>query len=397
MSSQSFYTDELREKVINYALRKAETQEYISLGHLLNFTGRVLKAQYKKSMTKKRAYNLKRWIQRTLHNTGFFYTIKMNGLIWFTTTPAGRQQYIDLIRGRLAPKQNSNSLENTGFPSYRNEAGRIIMDHIYLNEDQYDELADYFNAYLDAIDAKTIILRHKVEREKFMLVGYTTRFNSERRRKKLLARYDHAWSYATQHYKNGVFLTLTTDPSQFSSIYEATMAISWAWNSFMSWLQKRLGQRPPYIKVLEFTKRGLPHLHVVFFDVGYLADHEEITEEWNRLGQGIINYEYSIINKNGRWTWKKRKPKDGGRSVKQYLKKYLLKTISMKDSALGTLALYWITNRRFYTTARILQKKIKYLLRTGEWEFFGTAWDYELEDIIPFWAWHDIKDFREGG
>ncbi len=394
--SSELYTPELTEKLIRYALRKAETQEYISLGHLLNFATRVIRRLYGKTITRQRAYNLKRWIQRTLKNTGFFYTLKFDGLIWFTTTPAGRRAYIDLIRGRLAPKQNSNSLENTGFQSYRNMAERIIMDRIYLKEDHYDQLSEYFENYLYAIDSKSIVLRHKEDKERFMLVGYTTRFNSERRRRKLLARYDYAWSYATQHYKDGVFLTLTTDPSQFSSIYEATMAISWAWNSFMSWLQKKLGKRPKYIKVLEFTKKGLPHLHVVFFDVSYLAEHEEITEEWNRLGQGIINYEYAIINKNGRWVWRKRRPRDAGRSVKQYLKKYLLKTVSMKDSALGTLALYWVTNRRFYSTSRELGKRVKYVLRTGEWEFFGTAWDYELEELMPYWAWKDVIDFRGG-
>ena len=394
MSSNPLYSEELRDRIIKYALRKAETYEYVSLGHLLHFTMVILKRFYKKTLTKKRAYNLKRWIQRTLKNTGFFYTVKFDGLIWFTTTPAGRRAYIDLIRGRLAPKQNSNSLENTGFQKYKNKAEKIILDNIFLGEDEYDTLEDLFSQYLDAIDSATIILKHK-EDDRFLLVGYNTRFNSQRRRKKLLARYDHAWQYASRHYKNGVFLTLTTDPSRFSSIYESTMAISWAWNSFMSWLQKRIGRRPPYIKVLEFTKKGLPHLHVVFFDVGYLADHEEITEEWNRLGQGIINYEYAIINKNGNWRWKKRKTRDGGRSVKQYLKKYLLKTMS--KASLGTLALYWVTNRRFYTTSRILQKKIKYFLRTGEWEFFKVAGDLEIRDILPFWAWNSLIDLREDG
>ncbi len=393
MNSQIFYSEDLRNKVIRFALRKAETQEYISLGHLLN----IARGMAGVKLSKKKANNLKRWIERTLRNTGYFYTLKMSGLIYFTTTPAGRQAYVDLIRGRLAPKQNSNHEENTGFQSIRNKAEKIILDNIELEEEHYDTLSDFFHFYLESINSKTIVLRHKNDIEKFMLVGYTTRFNSERRRRKLLARYDHAWDHATHHYQNGVFLTLTTDPSQFSSIYEATMAISWAWNSFMSWLQKRLGRRPPYIKVLEFTQKGFPHLHVVFFDVGYLADHEEITEEWNRLGQGIINYEYSIVNRKGRWTWKKRKPQGGGRSVKQYLKKYLLKTMTMKYSALGTLALYWVTNRRFYTTSRILQKKIIYAMRTGEWEFFGTYYDSELKDVMPWWAWKDIVDIREGG
>ena len=392
MNSQVFYTEELRKKIITFALCKAETQEYISLGALLDFAKRVIDVK----LSHERARNLKRWIERTLLKSTYFAGLKFNGLIWFTTTAEGRRAYLDLIRGRLAPKQNSNHEENSGFLYYRNKAERIIMDEKFLDEDLYDDLQQYFEDYLDIVEEKVIILRHKTEREKFAIIGYKTRFTDENRRKKLLARYDHAWSYATHHYRNGVFLTLTTDPSQFSSIYEATMAISWAWNSFMSWLQKRLGRRPPYIKVLEFTQKGLPHLHIVFFDVGYLADHEEITEEWNRLGQGIINYEYSIVNRKGRWIWKKRKPQGGGRSVKQYLKKYLLKTMSMKDTALGTLALYWATNKRFYTTARILQKRIKYFMKTGEWEFFGSYYYNELNDYLPWWAKIEFSEFAGG-
>ncbi len=391
MSSSLFYTEEFTTKLINYSLRKAETQQYVSLGALLDFARRVLGVR----LTSNIARNIKRKVERELLNSGYFYKLKMDGLIWFTTTAAGRRAYLDLIRGRLAPKQNSNHEENSGFQSYRAMAEELIMNEIRLHEDHYDFLEELFTQYLDLVDAKVILLRHRKDPEKFALMGYRTRFNDDKRRRKLLARYDHAWSYATKHYQNGVFLTLTTDPSQFSSIYEATMAISWAWNSFMSWLQKKLGRRPPYIKVLEFTKKGLPHLHVVFFDVGYLADHEEITEEWNRLGQGIINYEYAIINRKGSWSWKKRKPRDGGRSVKQYLKKYLLKTMSMKDSALGTLALYWVTNRRFYTTARILGKKLLYEHRTGEWQFFGTAWAVELLEVLPWWA--DVVYSEFGG
>ena len=390
--SSLFYTAEIREKIINYALTKAGTQEYISLGYLLDFAHRIFDVR----LTSKKARNIKRWIDRILLNTPYFYKVKMDGILWYQMTPAGRSAYIDLMRGRLAPKQNSNHEENSGFLSYRNKAEKIIMDRKFLDDDHYADLSFYFENYLSIVENKVILLRHKTEREKFALVSYSTRFTDETRRRKLLARYDHAWSYATHHYKDGVFLTLTTDPSQFSSIYEATMAISWAWNSFMSWVQKKLKRRPPYIKVLEFTQKGMPHLHIVFFDVGYIAEHEEITEEWNRLGQGIINYEYSIVNKGGQWRWKKRKPQGGGRSVKRYLKKYLLKTMSMKNTALGTLSLYWVTNKRFYTTARILQKKLKYFLRTGEWEFFGSYYYNELNDYLPYWAHVEFSEFAWG-
>ena len=389
MLSSIFFTEEFRQKLINYSLRKAETHEYLSLGALLDFARRVLDVRLSSNM----ARNLKRKMERELLKSGYFYELKFDGLIWFTTTTAGRRAYLDLIRGTSSPKQNSNHGENSGFQRYRNIAEWMLDQNIYLTEHHYDKLEDLFSEYLDLVDAKVIMLQHRKDPEKFALMGYKTRFTDDRRRKKLLARYDHAWSYATTHYQNGVFLTLTTDPSQFSSIYEATMSISWAWNSFMSWLQKKLGRRPPYIKVLEFTKKGLPHLHIIFFDVSYIADHFEITEEWNRLGQGRINYVYGIVNTNGNWRWRKRKPQGGGRSVKQYLKKYLLKTMS--TNALGTLALYWATNKRFYTTSRVLGKKLRHEHRTGEWEFFGTAWGVELLEVLPWWA--DVVYSEFGG
>jgi len=389
MSSSLFYTEELREKLINYALRKAEIYEYINLGALLHFAKRVLGVK----LSHKQAQNLKRYIDRTLMKSTYFYKIKVDGLISYVTTPKGRSAYLHLIRGTSSPKQNSNSLENSGFQRYRNIAEWILDHNIYLSAHHYDKLEDLFSEYLDLVDEKVILLQHRKDPGKFALMGYKTRFTDEKRRRKLLARYDHAWTYASHNYKDGVFLTLTTDPSQFSSIYEATMAISWAWNSFMSWLQKKLGRRPPYIKVLEFTKKGLPHLHIIFFDVSYIADHFEITEEWNRLGQGIINYVYGIVNKDGNWHWRKKRPQGGGRSVKQYLKKYLLKTMS--TNALGTLALYWATNKRFYTTSRILGKKLRYEHRTGEWEFFGTAWAVELLEVLPWWA--DVVYSEFGG
>ena len=388
--SSYFYTEELERKLIHYSLRKAETQEYISLGSLLDFTRRVLGVK----LSHKQARNIKRWIDRTLMNSTYFYKIKMDGIIWYTTTAAGRRAYLDLIRGRLAPKQNSNSLENSGFQSYRNRAEQIIQDNLFLRAQEYDELEDLLSEYLSLIEYKVIVLRNKREKEQLMLLGYKTRFNDGKRRSKLLARYDRAWSYATQHYKDGVFLTLTTDLHRFSSIYEATMSMSWAFNSFMSWLQKKLGYRPPYIKVLEFTKKGLPHLHIIFFNVSYLADKEEITQEWNRLGQGIINYVYAIVNRNGHWRWKARRPQGGGHSVKNYLKKYLLKTMS--DTALGTLALYWATNRRFYTTARVLGKKLKKLRKIeGDWEFFMSMSILTVFDELPWWA--DIVYSEFGG
>ncbi|WP_241432648.1 MULTISPECIES: hypothetical protein [Haloarcula] len=54
--------------------------------------------------------------------------------------------------------------------------------------------------------------------------------------------------------------------------------------------------RPDYIKALEFTERGYPHLHVLFFDVltrdedvmPWLCDKPEVAVKWADYGQGEI-------------------------------------------------------------------------------------------------------------
>jgi hypothetical protein len=55
-------------------------------------------------------------------------------------------------------------------------------------------------------------------------------------------------------------------------------------------------KRPPYLKALEFTEKGYPHLHVLFFDVPtresdgmpYLIDKQELSDKWRDYGQGQI-------------------------------------------------------------------------------------------------------------
>jgi hypothetical protein len=70
----------------------------------------------------------------------------------------------------------------------------------------------------------------------------------------------------------------------------------------MSWMAyrpktkatSRPGYRPPYLKFLEFTEAGYPHLHVLFFDVPerngkpWLINKGALSNKWDELGQGRI-------------------------------------------------------------------------------------------------------------
>jgi len=55
----------------------------------------------------------------------------------------------------------------------------------------------------------------------------------------------------------------------------------------MSWLSKRLDFRPKYVRVIEFTRSGLIHYHVVLFGVWRLGDKKsELTPSLRRIGFG---------------------------------------------------------------------------------------------------------------
>jgi hypothetical protein len=159
---------------------------------------------------------------------------------------------------------------------------------------------------------------------------FQTRFNSQGRIRKTFARFNQALEYEFERASNGVLCTLTTDPGTYTdptrpdprSLYEQISEINTNFNRLLSyfdsdpstkadtrldgipgWTPERDGSvtgrprsRPSYIKALEFTEKGYPHLHVLFFDVPeresdgmpWLIDKGELSKKWKDYGQGQI-------------------------------------------------------------------------------------------------------------
>lgn len=102
------------------------------------------------------------------------------------------------------------------------------------------------------------------------------------------------------------FITLTSTPQS------PDIAISW--RRLKGRLQ-RLGILLHYIKVLEFTQSGLPHLHVLY--VGSYVDQEWLSKLWNKLHgapvvyvqkayrgkRGVAGYLCKYMAKGGRYSW----------------------------------------------------------------------------------------------
>ncbi|MXR51124.1 hypothetical protein GRX03_05820 [Halovenus sp. WSH3] len=216
---------------------------------------------------------------------------------------------------------------------------QFLQDYL-SNVDSLDEkgkqmLDDDFTSYLDRIeDYRLLFDVHRVDRRggestQQMTKRYKTRFNDEGRISKQYARFNDALEYAYEHYETAAVATFTTDPKQQRHLLDGTENINPNFNRLLSYLSRdpstekdtrkesvanwrpdladdvtgRPRERPEYIKVLEFTEKGYPHLHVLFFDVPtresdgmpWLCDKQELAAKWSDYGQGEIIDVYPLV------------------------------------------------------------------------------------------------------
>lgn len=174
-----------------------------------------------------------------------------------------------------------------------------------------------------------------------MTKTFATRFNDSGRVNRAFARLQDSLEWGYENAENAVFCTLTTSPRDHDSLYDAIQSISKNFhrlNQFLKsdpnsvadtklegvpqWTKERdssnfhfgregaVSGRPrkrlEYIKVLEFTSAGYPHLHVLYFDVPtrekdgmpWLLDKPELEHYWSKYGQGKIVDLYPLIYKD---------------------------------------------------------------------------------------------------
>jgi len=335
-------------------------------------------------------------LYKRLENEGLAVLHKPgNDMLFLTATP----EFIDLFK----QVQNSNSAKPEKKPPFalpsrareeRIEAIKITLNVDMLTLSEKEDMKYYFETYIEDINNRTIVLyRHMLPHEygaKYFFLKYRTRWNDKGRKKIILDKYEAAIKKSLDQYKTAVHLVLTTDPKRHKSLWHANRHFAVAFNKFMSFLKKRLGYRPSYITVYEFTKSGLLHAHVLIFGISYLIPHEQITKEWEKCGQGSYNYIYALKKTKNGWQYARHRPSDAKpkQTADDYLKKYLKK--AQYDEAL--LFLYWVFNKRFYTCSRELTISIYKKSTSGDIFIFVGSWNiYEIpawviEEIVPRWV-----------
>jgi hypothetical protein len=300
----------------------------------------------------------------------------------------------------IHPKQNSN--QNHESPeNHRDSAHTVETEALGLTHKQYAEkfigqldrvdtpdqaraLAKPYLKYLDSINDKQLIMEDQHHPgENYLLMPYHTRFNNEKRADDQWRRYHNAWDRALDEYENGLHLTLTTDPKRFDSIAEMTNHIFTAWGDLLEALNARSARddRLDFVRALEWTGDGKPHLHVVVFGVRYI-EHSWLKHYWStKAGDGghAENVWIERLTKRGNQFIHASTRAGEERTVKAkaYLGEYLSRTfeeidesvthqfetleelgddLDVEDCAIWKMALYWATGRQFWDCSHGLKE-----------------------------------------
>ncbi|MCL9812518.1 replication endonuclease [Natranaeroarchaeum aerophilus] len=394
----------------------------------------------------------------------------------------------DLVRledsnaGRVAhPTLELLDLISEGITETDTESNELVYDREYcqnllksttsglkqLSDSQKELFANSLRRYIQRTNDYRLVFdvhfsgRRTGQDKRRMTKRFNTRFTSEGRVNKAFARLQSSLEWGYEHGDNGVFCTLTTDPKQHDSLWSAIQDINEnfhrltqflksdpstvkdtrregvpSWSSALDSSNFHFGQegavsgrprqRLEYVKVLEFTSAGYPHLHVLFFNVPtrdtdgmpWLIDKNELSEYWDRYGQGKIVdlypltyrddldelpdaqfnsdegfvswYRYGDHEHSEEWIEDKARwhKKDGlinmdgsdevayQKTAGSYIGKYISETyaalLDSTDSlengdheldddgkaAFWKLAMYWCTQRRFWSISKTIEEDI---------------------------------------
>jgi hypothetical protein len=146
------------------------------------------------------------------------------------------------------------------------------------------------------------------------------------------------------------FWTLTLPVGLAPDPKTAVRRIRKSFNKLRQYLRREFGEAPRYICVLEFTKAGVPHLHVLF---DRYIDHSWMSQSWADLGAGFV-------------VWVKRVT---AVKVARYLSKYLTKDL-FESAPKGTRRI--TTSRDIHLFEKFASEFPWEFLRESVWQLLET-------------------------
>lgn len=221
--------------------------------------------------------------------------------------------------------------------------------------------------------SKTIAIQHDNKARAFPLRcrAWTCPECAPRRRRQLIA---DAMDGAPNR-----FITLTVNPHWFDSPAERGARLAAAWRAYVKfWRKKRPSGTMQYLVVLELTKRGEPHLHIMIR--GGRVPQAELSKFMNEaIGAPIVDVR--MIREQSQ--------------VAQYVAKY----ISKRPIRLGNLKRYWRSMGYFTDEAKAKRNTKKprnsiWLIDEPLKSFSDRLWKIGTFNIFPhdgmlLWVMYD--------
>jgi hypothetical protein len=277
-----------------------------------------------------------RLARRTFENhPDLFKTTRLNGETWVEPTPeAYRRPSLDTA--------SKHTVDTGGEPGDGDgiavsNAEAILGRRRTVEDDAVrGDLLGAFGAKREATEDRFRAFEDSFRPGSYRLVPYATRFNSGRRVAETRDRYGTAWDRGREVGPNpgtATIVTVTTDPGRYDSLLNAAEGLLDDVNLLKKWVGRspesrptRIGERVPTLVVPEFTERGLPHVHVVFFGVGWVAKHSALSRYWSEnRDRGEVVWFDRLRVRGGRWRWvesagDRSHPDVRGRTPREYLR-----------------------------------------------------------------------------
>lgn len=299
--------------------------------------------------------------------------------------------------------------EATQTESYPKDRVQSILEkRTRLDDGKYNDKHDYRSelvrelaTYRAQIEDKFVYFEREhdiIGLPNYLIKPYSTRYNDTAKATDIRAGFTGALEAATERYNRGAMVSLTVDPTRFSSHSEASEA---AIKSAGDWVNRevyQLGVRPDFVRVVDYQQNGLIHFHICLFGVRVVDGDTEagvptLSEQhvrgyWD--GTKDIGRQVSvqpIHERDGDWILHN---DDGGRqTVRLYLGKRIRELTEISsmtpdglrqkaesgDIHLWRHALFWATQRRYFTASEALENTTE-ADRVGsryKWVYVGTC------------------------
>lgn len=363
---------------------------------------------------------------------------------WFVTGPnntvevtsecfktAGLESAVS-VSAKDAPSCDSECQSETGSETgeesrqrYPKDRVQAVLDkRVRLDSGKYKDKHDYRSellrelaTYREQISDKYVYFRRTHEIRglpNHLITPYTTRYNDPAKATDIRTGFTGALEAATERYSRGAMVSLTVDGKRFESHAEASEAGLKAASDWINREGYQLGLNPEYVRVVDYQENGLIHFHICVFGVRVVdgdteagvptLSEQHVREYWD--GKKDVGSQVSVqpIHERG-GDWILHGDKGGRQTVRLYLGKRIRELDKISSMAPDELmdmaesgnvslwrhALFWATQRRYYTASESLEDTTESDESGSKysWEYVGTCRfnqipQYVIDDSVNY-------------